>query len=52
VPQKYCTIDIMCVQRKTYSLERMKTVWRQSWWKSHHYATTFNWTTFSHWFES
>ena len=31
--KKYCTIDLICVQRKTYSLERMKTAWRQSWWK-------------------
>jgi len=26
VPQKYCTIDLICVQRKTYSLESLKTI--------------------------
>jgi len=42
----------MILIKHVYKVERTKTVRKYSWWKNHHYATTFNWTRFNCSFET
>jgi len=45
----------MCTTYLKYSIERTKTVQRQSLWKKSpwcNHATMFNWTTFNCWFKT